>query len=106
MVRAVHKVVVKEVSGMQKRRWGGVKFYDNATVPPPAEEMSYNFMVDVSTPIEGKPHWYQHMTLHAIGVTFEEAYLKIAEQIPKGHRVWCTTTDEYWTERKDGDDKP
>lgn len=97
---------VREVSGMQKRRWGGEKFYDHARVPPPAEYMNYTFVVDQSTPIEGKKHEYQHMALTASGVTIEEAYGKIADQVPIGRRVWYTITDEYWTDRKDGDNKP
>lgn len=100
------KTWVKEVAGMQKRRWGGVKFYDHATVPPPAEEMNYNMMVDVFIPIEGKPHWSTAMLLTASGVSPEEARHKVAGLIPEGHRIFAITTDEYWTDRKDGDDKP
>jgi len=81
---------VKEVCGMQNRRWGGEKFYNHATVPPPAKETEFTFSVDHFTR-KDETNVFQIMTLTASGVNLEEAYMKIEHQIPPGKKVWCWT---------------
>lgn len=81
------KQFVKWLSGHSKRRWGGELFYKHATLPPPAVETKYVFHTDMFEETEKKGH-YSVFALRASGVTVEEAYIKIKDQIPEGHRVW------------------
>lgn len=80
---------VKELVGIQKRRWGGLRFYEHATPLPPASTTVYRFHVDSFTPKPGeKPGVFVGMHFDVEGVTVEEAFLKVRDQIPPGRRVW------------------
>lgn len=52
------------------------------------------FLINQSTPIEGKPSWYQCLTLRAEAPTREEAFEAIKSQIPEGKRMWCWYVDQ------------
>lgn len=77
---------VRELSGMQKRRWGGERFYDHATVPPPAVEQTYTWVTDHVLRKEGHSSYLLHIV--TTGVTEEEAYLRAVDQVPKGAKIW------------------
>lgn len=89
---------VRELHGMQKRRWGGEVFYNHAKPPPPAVEYNYKFQTDSFSSKNGREHWFDQLILKASGVTPEEAFLKIKDQIPEGKRVmnWMSEDDPFF----------
>jgi hypothetical protein len=44
----------------------------------------FHFTTNKSTPIPGKPHWYQLLTFDGEGATPEEAAKSVEAQIPPG----------------------
>ena len=86
---------VKELCGMQNRRWGGERFYDHATVPPKSLEQGYVFHINSFSQNGSSRHSYLSLTLESSGISVEDAYSKIAEKIPLGCRVWM------WNERQE-----
>ena len=54
----------------------------------------WTFGLDIFTPIEGRPHHYKITCLYADGDTAEEAYEKIKDQIPEGHKMWYCFSDK------------
>jgi hypothetical protein len=58
----------------------------------------WTFGLDIFTPVEGKPHTSKVTTLEAEGATAEEAYEKIKDQIPAGHKMWYCFSDERGTD--------
>ena len=87
-----------ELRGMQKRRWGGEVFYNHAKHPPPAVEYNYAFHLDKFDPVPNKPFTYQGVIINSTGVTPEEAFLKIRDQVPDGNRVlnWQSKDDPFF----------
>jgi len=68
---------------MQHRRWGGQKFYEYATPPPPAKETVFVFTV--FTLIPGTTCHYKPVEVEKTGVTLEEALAKLSETHPNHH---------------------
>lgn len=56
--------------------------------------VTWTFGLDIFTPVEGKPSYFKVTALKAEGASAEEAYEKIKDQIPNGHRVWYCFSDE------------
>lgn len=83
---------VKELVGMQKRRCRGLRFYDHATVPGPAETL-FEFHVDVFAPVDDRGT-FDILALRAWGRTVGDAYTQVKGDIPAGHRVWSYITRE------------
>ena len=74
---------VKELCGNQHRRWGGLKFYAHATVPPPA--VNKTFVFTVFTLVPGSTCRYAGSEVEKSGVTFEEALQHLNESHPQHH---------------------
>lgn len=82
------------LKGHMNRRWGDGRFYDHAQPPPPAVEQLYVFSTTHMVPNPpGSRSSFLVTQLRSRGVTLEEAYLRVADQIPEGHRVWCWHLD-------------
>lgn len=71
---------MKDLCGMQKRRWGGGRFYDHATVPPEAREKLFSFCMFI--PIPGYSSSFRPTWVEQKGINFEEASLRIAKRFP------------------------
>jgi hypothetical protein len=59
--------------------------------------MRFHFTTNHSTPIEGKPHWFQFLTFEGEGETAEEAARSVEAQIPPGKAIiawWAVVEDD------------
>lgn len=69
---------VKELAGMQRRRWGGVNFYDHAKPAPPVK----NYIFDVFAKVPGKDHTYKSIEVNGFGKNLAEALENLRETYP------------------------
>ena len=65
---------------MQNRRWGGVRFYDVATPPPPAVIKTYVFTVYQRVP--GTKCEFRSIEVEKQGVCVEEAICRLSDEYP------------------------
>jgi hypothetical protein len=72
--------MVEFLKSMLHRRWGGLRFYDHAVVPPPAEPDRI-FSFDLWMPTD-RPGHYLSQWVESQGLTFEEARIRLQARFP------------------------
>ena len=82
--RSMYKFLKEQLS----RRVHKYRFYDYATVPPPAKVDKYRFFLKQITPELDNPKSFKVGYVDSSGVTVEEAYLSVADKI-KERGLFC-----------------